>query len=459
MTTRNDDHGGDPLLRTQAFVNNVILQCDRHRLRAELLIVEWNPPAGRPPMAEALTWPVSEGYCEVRIIQVPHELHSRLEHSARLPLFQMIGKNVGIRRARGEYVVATNIDLILSDDLMRELAAVALQPDRLYRVDRWDVEEGLDPAWPVDEQLAFCERSLIRVNRREGTLDLKTDEFYRIYHEMPLIARIPYLPPSLSLKVRKFSYVLSRIYAFGYWIIAGLWPPQAVAGRVCKRVRWFLAPEGVPRLPGEVATEVPLVLVRRLSRLHTVPGRMHHAAHGNYLRFRKKLEMFEEGWAFEQARIRLHTNASGDFTLMSKEAWLRTRGYVELEMYSMHIDGLLLYQAHYAGIREAFLPHRVYHMEHEGGFKPDEEGSQRLNERLSRDAIPQISNEQLMQWIYEMYVTKRPLDLNHDDWGFSAEQLPETVVYPRLPSRDHLSAATPAPAGGIDRHHDDMGDG
>src|SRR5262249_10127703 len=58
----------------------------------------------------------------------------------------------------------------------------------------------------------------------------------------------------------------------------------------------------------------------------------------------------------ERARLRLHTNACGDFTLMSREAWETVRGYPELEMFSMHIDSLLLYQAHWRGVREAYLP-------------------------------------------------------------------------------------------------------
>jgi hypothetical protein len=138
---------------------------------------------------------------------------------------------------------------------------------------------------------------------------------------------------------------------------------------------------------------------------------------------RERGREFMKAVEWEKSRLRLHTNASGDFTLMSKDAWLRTNGYAELQMYSMHIDGLLLYQAHYSGIRETRLRQPVYHIEHGGGFKPN---SRELDERLARDAIPQISNDQLMGWIYEMYVTKRPIDFNGPDWGFADEDLPET---------------------------------
>ena len=103
VTARNDDHGGNLLQRMQTFVNGLLAQCHRHGLAAELLIVEWNPPADRARLEEALRWP-EPGCCEVRIIEVPPEIHRRFVHWRELPLYQMIAKNVGIRRALGEYI-------------------------------------------------------------------------------------------------------------------------------------------------------------------------------------------------------------------------------------------------------------------------------------------------------------------------------------------------------------------
>jgi hypothetical protein len=57
VTTRNDDHGGDPLKRLQAFVNCFEQQCRRTGLDAEVIVVEWNPPADRPRVASLLRTP------------------------------------------------------------------------------------------------------------------------------------------------------------------------------------------------------------------------------------------------------------------------------------------------------------------------------------------------------------------------------------------------------------------
>src|SRR6185312_12005872 len=157
-----------------------------------------------------------EGWCHVRIVEVPAELHGRLQHADRLPLFQMIGKNVGIRRARGTFVLATNIDILLSDDLMELLAKRHLDPKRVYRVDRVDVPAEIEPSWSTERQLAFCRDKAIRINYYDSTVDLVTGARYRIYNDVPLILRL--LPPALHSRTLVVRYALWRVYAFIYWI-------------------------------------------------------------------------------------------------------------------------------------------------------------------------------------------------------------------------------------------------
>ena len=136
VTARNDDHGGNLLGRVQIFVNGWIAQARRYNLPSELIIVEWNPPADRQRLQEVLRWPEEFDPCDVRFIEVPAELHRRYQHASALPLYQMIAKNVGIRRARGQFVLATNIDILFSDELMAFLSEQRLDAGRMYRIDR-----------------------------------------------------------------------------------------------------------------------------------------------------------------------------------------------------------------------------------------------------------------------------------------------------------------------------------
>ena len=169
VTSRNDDHGGNLLRRMQLFVSGLLEQAGRYNFNAELVIVEWNPPTDQPRLAQALRWPDKTGPCSVRIIEVSPEIHRRFEHSGRLPLYQMIGKNVGIRRARGQFVLATNIDILFSNEMVRFFASGELMKGRLYRVDRHDVRSDIPDNAPIDLQLAYCRRNIIRINRRDGT--------------------------------------------------------------------------------------------------------------------------------------------------------------------------------------------------------------------------------------------------------------------------------------------------
>ena len=174
--TRNDDHGGDLRGRTQHFVDGFIAQCRRHRLAAELILVEWNPPPDRPPLEESLLWPADFGPASVRIVTVPPEVHVAYPHSADLPLFQMIGKNVGIRRARGKYILATNIDILFDDELVRFMRD-KLEPGAMLRVDRYDVPSDLPKSVPFEQVLADCAKRFFQVNTRFGTFDRDSRRF------------------------------------------------------------------------------------------------------------------------------------------------------------------------------------------------------------------------------------------------------------------------------------------
>src|SRR5437764_4255907 len=94
-TSRNDDHGGDILRRTQSWVTRLAQQCERHQVPGELLLVDWNPPQSRAPLADVLAWPAGSEWFTARVLVVPPRLHRELRYSSRLSMFQMIAKNVG----------------------------------------------------------------------------------------------------------------------------------------------------------------------------------------------------------------------------------------------------------------------------------------------------------------------------------------------------------------------------
>jgi hypothetical protein len=54
------------------------------------------------------------------------------------PVLEFHAKNVGIRRARGDFVLVTNPDILFSTALIDEIAQRKLRVDTVYRTDRYD---------------------------------------------------------------------------------------------------------------------------------------------------------------------------------------------------------------------------------------------------------------------------------------------------------------------------------
>ena len=192
VTSRNDNHGGDLRKRMLIFYKGLIHQCNKFKLPCELIMVDWNSPDPNELLDKVLP-PVSESdFLAVRYIVVPSEVHNKFRFSEELGLYQMIAKNVGIRRAKAEFVCCTNIDLLFSDALFEELAKRRLEVGKFYRANRCDVPAEINENDTVEDQLKFCENNIIkRLGKRKG-LEI-------IYHDRSPLFRYPALLPFLRV--------------------------------------------------------------------------------------------------------------------------------------------------------------------------------------------------------------------------------------------------------------------
>lgn len=354
VVSRNDDHGGNMLQRMQLFVSGWIEQSKRFSLPSELVIVEWNPPVGRQRLAEVLQLPEEVSPCIVRFIEVPSELHRRFKNSESLPLFQMIGKNVGIRRARGRFVLATNIDILFSDELMEFFAYGKLLPGYMYRIDRYDVPSDLPNDSSIEKQLDYCREHVIRVNMQSETI----------------------------IKERERHNNGTSIF-----------------GKQLSRIHNYKNDKGVFQL----LKDVLFLLTQPIMKIVIRP-----------LIYGKPL----------------HTNACGDFTLMTRDDWMRLRGNAEFETFSLHLDGLMCIAAHHGGVREVILedPMRIYHIEHApgSGWSPGA-GAKLLEERLNKADISQLNYKEYLKYYKKIRWHRGPMIFNDENWGLGQEPLHENV--------------------------------
>jgi hypothetical protein len=344
-TSRNDNHGGNALWRTQHFVNGLVAQAEKFQFPIELVLVDWNPPEDRPNLYEALKWPEKSDYFSYRVVEVPKNVHDTFDHADKLPLFQYIAKNVGIRRAQGDFILSTNIDILFSDEITAFMKE-RLVSGTLYRVDRYDIEDKIQDEWSFDEILAYAKNHVIRVNSISGTVPY--EEFKGNYHNQ------------IQAFLRLFCFTLML--------------PYKILRRIVKIFK-----KNIPYRKDFLTTKKNLgFLWQEFIDKAYKPIK--------YFIYLMKIALGKG----------LHTNACGDFTLLSKEDWFKLHGYPEWPQYSWHIDSVLVYQCYHDGIRMNNLPttHAIYHIEHGSGWTPENE--KLLFKRLKEKGIPYMDDKGLV---------------------------------------------------------------
>jgi hypothetical protein len=471
VAARNDNHGGNMLGRMQAFLDSWAVQSERCGLPSEIVVVEWNPPDSSPRLMEALRRPEKPGACAVRFIEVSPGIHAALPNSVAIPLHQMIAKNAGIRRSRGQFVLASNIDVVFSPELMRFLAERRLERGVFYRVDRCDVADDIpDPAAGVDALLEHCQNRMLRVFAAEGTFPVRDGELRSDQEGDIADAGIGFgrgWNPVEQQDGRRYRWIASEGRVFferppgtAMTMVAEVGPSNGgeplpvevadasgtvvAAARVEGRCRVRLHfPDSVEsgvftlRAGGR---GIPLFPEHRLLHLR-VHGLRWETAQDSSADWRLEVVETEPGtdWAAtlqapvpEAARMPnarcLHVNASGDFTLLARDDWFRMRGYAEFPIWPVHVDGLFCYAAHHAGIHETVLrdPLCMFHIEHLSGAGWTPEGEQALHTRVAALRVPVLDfDTDLRGWIQQMRRLNAPAIFNLENWGLAGVELPE----------------------------------
>ena len=198
-TSRNDNHGGDLNKRTSAFLTSIYFQAKRTKLKVEVILVEWNPPQNKPLLNEILPKPIDNDYVSLKYIIVPKEVHDEYKNSPKIPLYQMIAKNVGIKRAKGEFILCTNIDIIFSNESFDELAKKELKKGTFYRANRCDIPADVLDIESEVKQLNYSKLNIIkRIGKTQG-------------HEA--IFLFPFFK-SIIYKFSRLSFLLNKILLF-----------------------------------------------------------------------------------------------------------------------------------------------------------------------------------------------------------------------------------------------------
>ena len=149
VTGRNDNYDGNFDVRLiTALSRNIEVLPD-----AEFIYVCWNPLPDKPPLAVKLKKLFPRLKCYV-VHPKFHAQYCTIDGFLEYP-----AKNVGIRRARGEYILSTNSDVIISPQVAEGMRMCQLRWDEVYRATRVDIPfHNLNVTFPLAKESILQEQ-------------------------------------------------------------------------------------------------------------------------------------------------------------------------------------------------------------------------------------------------------------------------------------------------------------
>jgi hypothetical protein len=106
---RNDNYGGDFSLRLKTTIDWNLSRFPG----AELIYIEWNPLSDKP---SDTIW-MSERYPNAKLYIIPNEIHQKFAGAVKFPILEYFAKNIGIRKASGDYIALINADILMGTDI------------------------------------------------------------------------------------------------------------------------------------------------------------------------------------------------------------------------------------------------------------------------------------------------------------------------------------------------------
>ena len=206
FTGRNDDYGKGFIDRTKYFfyyLHKTIKEL-HNIVNIELIVVDYATEDSRDPLHSLFSDYLNKlkddyiynndnkNKIKIRFIQVPHKFHKKLIN-AKVPFLEYIAKNIGIRRAKGEFVLSMNPDSLLSKNFFNLVSNKFFNPGFLYTSTRIDMKEEDSEDEKKKEKFVhkiFEEPEITHEKTPPNPYSNKTDDFLNkrnFYNKMEFI--------------------------------------------------------------------------------------------------------------------------------------------------------------------------------------------------------------------------------------------------------------------------------
>ena len=360
VTSRNDNHGGNMKEKNQFFINRWAHNVKKLDINCELIIVDWN---SNKKLRNKIIIPKLNANQSIRIIEVPNRIHKKFKNYKKLNMFQMIAKNVGARRAIGKYLILTNIDIIFSNSLLEFLKNKKLNENFIYRVDRYDINFNKFDNFKITEQ--SLDSNVTHINKKYYTYDVVKNIKYWTYNSFSgaiinLLKSFFEIVKYLTMLFYHIAINLLKICYFTLFKINSLTKFKLLKLKnkyflnIFKKINYIIEINYLKLITGNLKLLLTLIISPKL-----------------------------------------HTNACGDFQLISKKTFINLSGYYEYDGYSFHIDSILMWKAYFMGYKFKDLKFKMFHINHTEGYT----NSNELFKNLKKKDINYISNNKLIRII------------------------------------------------------------
>ena len=211
--SRNDNHGENLDQRTNIFIKSLAENCKKYQIKSELILVEWNQIPNTKTLSDRLDL-VSNEYLNSKIITVKKDHHLKLPNSDRLNFFQMIAKNVGIRRASGEFILATNIDVILNQKIYEFIAQKKLEKNTIYRCNRHCINYNY--SGNIDDN--YLDQFTNFIDKKYYSFDTKTNSKHHVQSSIFRYLNIFNKDFSKKISIKNLKSIIKKIiFYFKYY--------------------------------------------------------------------------------------------------------------------------------------------------------------------------------------------------------------------------------------------------
>lgn len=138
-----------------------VRQLQQRGVAHEVVFVEWNPIPDRSLLSEK----VIEQFPTSRCVVVDRSLHTYISGNRHIALFEYHAKNVGVRFARGTWILLMNPDNYLGTDVLDFLQSGDFDDQSLYRSGWINIRSAADvdaPGWVdqhAEDEPPYCSAS------------------------------------------------------------------------------------------------------------------------------------------------------------------------------------------------------------------------------------------------------------------------------------------------------------